>query len=246
MKFLKIVFFLFLFSGCSEKEETKTLTVGTCADNPPYEFLQNNQVVGIDIDIANEIAKRLEKKIIFQDLDMQGLLAALNSKTIDFGIAGLSVTPERRKYIDFSEHYLDNSTALLFLAKSEVGSIYDLKNKKIGVQIGTTWAELAKEFAKNLPCQLVLLNNNLLLIEELKNSGIDALLIEHEQAKIFAQKYQNIRFITLEQDNFFSIAMPKDSQLKKDINQILKDLKKEGIIEKIKEKWLNNCKNNTE
>src|SRR5690606_37212807 len=105
-KSLLAIFMLCLITliGCQSGNEG-TLILGTSADYPPFEFLSGNDIVGLDIEIAEHVAESLNKKLIIKDMDFSTLIPALNAGKIDIAMAGLSVTPERKKRVDFSDVY---------------------------------------------------------------------------------------------------------------------------------------------
>ncbi len=243
-----------LLAGCSKEDTTNSIVVGTSADNPPYEFIQDNKIVGLDIDLIEAIAARLNKKVIIKNLDFHGLMAALTSKNVDVVIAGLSSSPERQKMVDFSDNYLTTNIAVLYRASDNLTSIADLKDRVVGVQLGTLWANIAQELAAKYGFKVHPLANNLMLVEELKSKVVDAIMMETVQAKKFiinnsdtptsksAETNSNnskfASFVLADAVSNFAIALPKDSELKDVINEAISSLQKDGSIAAIKKKWL--------
>ena len=97
-----------------DSRDDDTWVVGTSADNPLYEFMQDGEIVGFDIDLMVAIGQHLGKNIEFRNMEFHGLLAALSSNNVDMVIAGMSVTPERQKRVTFSVPYTDARIAVLF------------------------------------------------------------------------------------------------------------------------------------
>lgn len=237
MKFLKIIFLFFLLFACDNKEKEQTLIVGTAADNPPYEFIQNGEIVGFDIDLIKAIAKYLNKKIIIKNFDFNGLLAAVVSENIDVVIAALSIDEERAEYLSFSDNYSKGKLAILHRAEDNIKTFDDLNSKVVGVQHGSTWEKLTHKLASELKINSS--SNNLTLVEELKAKNIDAIVLEEYQSKYLKEHNPGLTSHKLEGfDSNFAIAMSKDSGLIKEINMAIDKLKKDGTINQIMKKWM--------
>lgn len=224
------------------------LVVGTSADNPPYEYITNaedgdnqNEIVGLDIDMARLLAKELNMELVIKNLDFVGLLPALMNGNVDVLIAGVSNTVERRKYVDFSHNYLEVKIAILHKNNVHITKPDDLANMFIGAQSGTTWEDLAHKYAAIYPNIAVeSLSNNLMLIEQLKNDKLQAVLMEEGQVKKFAATYPNMKYLILpEESSLFAVVLDKNSPLKERINAAIATLKKRGDIRSLQKKWLN-------
>lgn len=231
---------------CSCSDEAKnaadkdTIVVATSADNPPYEFIQDGKVVGLDIDIMQAISKEMGKKLVVKNFDFPGLLPALTSKNVDAVIAALTVTDERKTRVDFSDGYASTSMALLFRKNENLKSTNDLSSKVVGVLMGTTWESYAKELtAKINNMRVRSLSNNLVLVEELKSGTVDALIMEEMQVNKFMSNVAGLSNFTLhDTKGEFAIALPKDSQLTPLMNEAIKTLLLNGTLNEIKTKWL--------
>ncbi|HJD57594.1 MULTISPECIES: ABC transporter substrate-binding protein [Rickettsieae] len=242
MKLIKLFFLIicsFLIVGCDNKPQEKNLIVATSADNPPYEFIQNGQIVGLDIDIINAIGEKLEKKVIIKNFDFNGLLASLASENVDIVIAGLTVTEERKKHISFSAPYVTTNVSVLYRTADDLKNVGDLDNKIVGVQLGTTWAVIVQDLAKQFNIRTNYLSNNLMLVEELKSKVVDVVVLEESQSKKFIENNPDLASFSLtEFSSELAIAMPKDSKLVENIDKAISELKKDGTISRITKKWL--------
>lgn len=217
---------------------TNKFIVGTSADNPPYEYITGGEVVGFDIDLAQHIANHLGLELVVRNLDFNGLIPALLSDNLDAVVSGLSYTPERAQNVSFSNVYYISEVALLSNASHYfVDSMNDLQDKVIGVQFSTTWEKVAKEIAQGHKASVKSLSNNLILVEELNNAKLDAVIMEELQAKKFVHKYPNLKYITLPHRSEFCIATKKDSQLTIRINEALKKIESDGSFTNLKNKW---------
>ena len=225
--------------SCDNRDKTEGIVVGVSADNPPYEFIQNGQIVGFDIDMINAIGEKLGKKIIIKNFDFSGLLAALVSNNIDVAISGLTITKERGEHVSFSAPYMTTNVSVLYRQEDDFKNINDLQNKVIGVQLGTTWGIIAKDLSGKINIKINHLSNNLMLVEELKAKAVDAVILEESQSRKFIENNQGLASFQLEEfSSEFAIAMPKNSNLVKDINKAIQDLKKEDEVNGLKKKWL--------
>ncbi|MDJ1256421.1 MAG: ABC transporter substrate-binding protein [Candidatus Midichloria mitochondrii] len=232
----------FVLTGCFEKGDNHTITVGLSPDYPPFEFQQDNTVVGFDVDLANRIAEKMNKKLVIKDMPLYSLVASLQSKNIDLIISGISPTEERQNLVAFSDIYHKSEMALLFDAKRNlIKDTKDLKGKVVGAQTGSTM-ETYLDDQKEFPDITVLSqDSNIQLIEHLKIGRIDAILLDFDQAIAFNRVSQDFAYLPIDTGNTygFAIAMQKkDEALKKEINDILSQLKQDGTIDELKNKWV--------
>ncbi|MFU7502106.1 MAG: ABC transporter substrate-binding protein [Candidatus Tisiphia sp.] len=243
MKLIKLFFLViccsFLMIGCDNQSKEQNLIVATSADNPPYEFIQNGQIVGFDIDIINAIGEQIGKKVIIKNFDFNGLLASLTTENVDIVIAGLSVTEERKKYISFSVPYISTNVSILYRSADNLKNTRDLDNKAVGVQLGTTWAIIVQDLAKQFNIRINYLSNNLMLVEELKSKVIDAVVLEASQSKKFIENNPDLSSFGLtEFSSELAIAMPENSKLIDSVNKAIAELTEDGTISRITKKWL--------
>lgn len=237
-KILLATFLSVILTACSDSSDKNTLYVATSADNPPYEHMIHGEIVGFDIDLMTEIGKYLKKKIEFKNMEFHGLIAALASKNIDMVISAISITEARMVKVDFSIPYTNANIAVLFRAEDELQSEEDFKGKIIGAQLGTIWTIIANEISLKQGFEVQSLANNLMLVEELKNKRLDAIILEESQIKEFIEKNPKLASFSLAQYNSsFAITLPKNSPLKNDINNAILALQKNGTISALSKKW---------
>lgn len=118
------------------------LIIGTNAAFPPFEYIgDNGDPEGFDIALAKAIGDKLGLKVEVQDMEFGSLIASIGSK-IDVAIAGMTITEDRLKEVDFSDSYYDAVQYVIALPGSEPKTAADLENKKIGAQLGTTGATI--------------------------------------------------------------------------------------------------------
>ncbi len=242
-----------LLTGCGSQSQTekaakeepkKTLVMAINATFPPFESVKvddkgNKEYVGIDIDIANYIADKLNVELKINDMAFSGLVTAISSGRADLCISGISPTAERLKVIDFSEPYFYPQTGILSMKGSGYNTLDSLQGKKIGVSLGTTYANQAAT-VKN--AQVVALDNTPLVVQEIVNGRIDAGIFDGSQAYEFMKENKNLELHLLPaemvKEDSYAIALPKNSPYKDQINQILDEMKKNGKMDEILKKWL--------
>jgi arginine/lysine/histidine transporter system substrate-binding protein len=234
-------------SGNSESETMKRIkengkiVLGTSADFPPFEFHKKingkDQIVGFDIEIAKQIAEDLGVKLEIKDMSFDGLLAALNSGSVDFVISGMQATPERKKNVDFSEVYYQGDQSVI-VRKSDINKykkLSDFANKKFGVQKGSTQQEIMMEQVPK--ANLVELAKVSDLVLMLKNNKVEGCLTDSPIAKAYADANDDLAVANIKVDveNIgTAIAVKKNSSdLVSKINKSIDKLKKNNTIDKL-------------
>ena len=215
-----------------DTEESKTIIVGTEAGFAPYEYMEGNEVVGIDMDIAHAIADSLGKELVIKNMDFDGALMAVQNGTIDFVAAGVSVSEDRQKGMDFSENYV-NSTEVVVVNKENptVASVDDLADKIIGVQQGNI-ADFYVE--QNVEAKKIKRYTKFAqAAQDLLNGKIDCIVMDQYPAQELVDSNSKLTILdgTLFEDNY-AIAVQKGNQeLLDQINTVIEQLKKDGKIE---------------
>lgn len=229
-------------NSTSKLEQIKSkgkLVIGTSADFPPYEFHSNkdgeDKIVGVDIDIANEVAKDLGVELEVKDMDFDGLLVALQGNKVDMVFSGMTPKPERKENADFSDIYY-NVKQTYIVRKEDQGKIKtedDLKGLKIGAQKGSVQEDLAK--ARFDAGNIKSLTKVTDLILDLKNKKIDAVLLELPIAEFNAKQNDDLAVTPIQfedEDGGYAIAMPKNSpELVEKVNGTIKRLQDDKKID---------------
>ncbi len=221
---------------------TKTLKVGVTADYPPFEFTKKGQLQGFSIDFAKKLGEAMGQKVEFKDMSFSSLIAALQSRKIDMVISSINVTEERKKNVDFSIPYYSSLFSMLSLKSSNLISVEELENKVVGVQLGSTMEEFAKNLSKQISFKILALDSNLMLIQELNKKIIDTVIVEEVQGREYAQHHKNIAsFVIPEkhyQDSEYAIALRKGSPSLEIVNKTIEEFKNNGTLDAIKQKWV--------
>lgn len=222
-------------------EEKKVLTMGTSAEYPPFEYIdtaKSDEIIGIDVDIAKAVADKLGYEFKITDMDFAGLIQALQSGQVDFVLAAMSATEERKQSVDFSEIYYTSKHMIVSKKGSGIESVEDLAGKAVGTQLGSIQESKAKELAEEVDMKLDTRNRIPELIQEIKAGRFDAVIIEDTVASGYFEKDKDLDGFTVEDaDGGYAIAFPKDSELTDEFNTALQELIDSGEIDEIIKKW---------
>lgn len=222
----------------SKKEEAKesdTLIVGTEAGFAPYEYMEGDKVVGIDMDIAQAIADDMGKKLEIKNMDFDGALVAVQNGKVDFVAAGVSVNEERSKVMDFSKEYV-NSTEVVVVNKANpaVASIDDLNDKVIAVQQGNIADFWASDEANVKAKEVKRYTKFVQAAEDLKNGKVDCIIMDQFPAQdLVASSGDTLALLDgVVFEDKYAIAVKKgNSELLDKINATIDRLTNEGKIE---------------
>lgn len=233
-------------SGSGESSDKKVLTMGTSADYPPFEYVDSakgEEIIGFDVDLAKAIAEKLGYEIQVKDMDFNGLIPALETSQVDFVLAGMTPTEERKENVDFSDVYYTASHMIVSKKGSGIESLEDLDGKTIGVQLASIQADKAEEIAETVDMTVENRNRIPELIQEIMAGRFDAAMIEDTVAKGYFEKNKDLAGFTIEEDETeagSAIAFPKGSELTEEFNAELLKMKENGELEELIVKWFDN------
>ncbi|SJZ55441.1 basic amino acid ABC transporter substrate-binding protein [Garciella nitratireducens] len=251
-----LMFMLIALMGCQsqssvqEKEEqksetnTKTITVATSADFPPFEYHEviegKDTITGFDIELIQEIGKKLGMKIKIEDMSFDGVIPAVESGKVDLGISGISYKEERAKKVDFSDpYYYSAQTILVKKDAKEIKTMNELKGKVVGSQLATTSDDIISSFDGIQIKKYKKVNDAIL---DLNNDRIDAVIVEDAIASEFIKDYKELKIVIPDGLNTekvpMVIAFPKgEEKLVHDVNEVLQMLKDSGKLNQLIEKY---------
>ena len=226
-------------SETAENTEGGVLRMGTNATFPPYEYVdENNEVAGIDADIAAAIADKLGMELEITDMAFDSLIPALQSDTIDIVLAGMTVDPERAESVNFTDSYATGVQVIIVPEGSDIASPDDLEGKNIGVQTGTTGDlyctdDYGQEFVKQF-------DNGPLAVAALLNGQVDCVVIDNEPAKNYVAANEGLKILdTAYANEDYAAALAKeDTELFEQVNTAIQELKEDGTIASIIEKYI--------
>lgn len=226
-------------SETAENTEGGVLRMGTNATFPPYEYVdENNEVAGIDADIAAAIADKLGMELEITDMAFDSLIPALQSDTIDIVLAGMTVDPERAESVNFTDSYATGVQVIIVPEGSDIASPDDLEGKNIGVQTGTTGDlyctdDYGQEFVKQF-------DNGPLAVAALLNGQVDCVVIDNEPAKNYVAANEGLKILdtAFANEDYAAALAKEDTELFEQVNTAIQELKEDGTIASIIEKYI--------
>jgi polar amino acid transport system substrate-binding protein len=236
---IRILIGLILFlSGCGEESTNNNIfRIGVSTDYPPFEFKKNGKLVGFDIELAKLIAKELGREVEFYEMEFNAIFASLNNNHVDAGISAITITEKRKKNFDFSDIYHFSSLAAIYNKDHPINNKDDLMDKKVACQLGTTMEIWLKSNVSS--AEITTFDNNNQAIESLKSGYSQVVITDIDQAKSFSENNSKLAYqIIAEADDGFVVALKKNSNLAKEVNNALKKLVANGEIKSLQAKWL--------
>ena len=233
-KFLKylplLLLSLVLFAGCNDNRKPKLL-MATNAAFPPYEYVANQKIEGIDPTIVRKIVETLGYELEIQDMAFDSVIAAVQSGKADIAASGITVTEERKKQVNFTLPYVVAKQVILVMKDSPIANASDLKGKRIGVQHGTTGDLYV---SKNIG-EPQRFNNAPLAVGAMTSGKLDAVVIDGEPAEVFLSQRSNIRMIAepLTYEEYAFAISKNNTRLLADFNTELKKLIDSGEVKRI-------------
>ena len=197
----------------------------------PYEYYENDEIVGVDIEIAKEIANYMGKKLVVKDVYFDSIINELNSGKADMALAGMSITEERLEEVDFSYEYIKSRQVVIVRDGSNINDIKDIYNKKVAVQLGSVADQYFSDKYPNT--SLVRQKKYLSMVEDLKANKVDLIVMDELPAKEIVRVNNGLKIIDgYVFEDSYGIAVKKgNSELLKAINVVLERLISEGKID---------------
>lgn len=241
-------------SGCSKVSNgaassqkvniQKKYVIATDATFAPFEFQKDEKYIGIDLDILDAISKAEGFKYEISPMDFKGIIPALQSNQIDGAIAGMSITEERKKVLDFSEGYYESGlSAVIKKGNSQIKSLDDLKGKILAVKKGTAGAKYAEDNKDKNNFTIKYFNDSPSMFQEVKNGNADATFEDYPviaySITVDASCGLDIVGNKISKSNYgFAVKKDSNKELLAMFNDGLKKIKENGEYEKIIAKYI--------
>jgi len=239
----------FLFTACGMQKVDKTkkntppkekIIVGTFSKVKPFTFKnERDEHVGYDIDLINEIAKRLNIDIEFKDIFFLDLFSARDSGEIDLAISGITITPDRQKNFLFSSPYINVGQIIVTLKENEsIESVSDVEGKRIGVTKGTTLENSAKKLTSD---ELISTFDDLDEgVEALREKKVDALARDYVEAIILVRDNPDLKMAgsPYVQDYYGIMTGKSSTELVNRIDNVIGEMNASGYLKQLRVKWL--------
>ena len=226
-------------TGCTKKE---TLTMATNAAFPPYEYWEGGEITGIDAEIAKEIAKELNMNLEIVDTEFGSIVAGVQSHKWDIGMAGMSITDERKESVNFSIEYATAKQVIIVKDGSKIVDcdwLYDhIGEFKVGVQQDTTGhIYCTDDFGEDNVLAYKTGND---AVQALITNKVDCVIIDNEPAKKYVEANAGLKILDAEYvEESYAIAIAKDNaELLDKVNAALDKLIKNGKVESIVKKYI--------
>ena len=223
-------------------EEPQKLVMATNASFPPYEFVgENGAYEGIDVEIAGKIAEKLGLELEIVDTEFGSIIGGVQSGKYDFGMAGMTVTEERKESVDFSDSYATAVQVVIVAEDSAIASVDDLTDDgsvKIGVQQDTTGDIYASDDYGEENVIRYKTGND--AVEALKAGKVTAVIIDNEPAKSFVAANEGLKILdgAYAEEEYAICVAKENSDLLDQINTALQELTDDGVIADIVEKYI--------
>lgn len=223
-------------AGCGNQNKGE-LHMATNAAFEPYEYQEGGKVVGIDAEIAQAICDKLGYTLVIDDMEFDAIITAVTSGKADFGMAGMTVTDERKKSVDFTDPYTNAIQSIIVNdGEDKVKTKKDLEKATVGVQMGTT-GDIYVSDLKDAKVERFSKGADAVLA--LTQKKVDAVVIDNEPAKKFVEQNKGTKLLDEPFENEdYAICLKKGSELTGEFNKVLKELKDDGSLQKIIDKYI--------
>ena len=213
------------------------LTMATNAYFKPYEYYDGEDIVGIDAEIAKAIADKLGLELVINDMAFDSIISEVNAGKADIGLAGMTVTEDRLKEVDFTVSYANGVQSVIVTEDSDIKSVDDLDGKKIGTQQGTTGDSYCTEDYGDNVTSYVTGNE---AVSALLGGSIDAVVIDNEPAKAYVASNKGLKILDTEYANedYAACVAKGNSELLDALNSAITDLIADGTIDSIVSKYI--------
>ncbi len=233
---LALMLMVCCLAGCGEKKDENVLTMATNAEFPPFEYLEGETIVGADVDIANAISEKLGKTLEITNIDFDAALTGAATGKYDVAIAGVTATDERRQNMGFTNDYYTASQAIIVTADSAIKAASDLEGKTISCQEGTT----GEQYLLDNSYTVQSFKTGAEAITALVSGKVDAVVIDDAVARALSAKQDGKTVVldeALTEEAYAIVTKLGNDALIEEINTALAELKEEGKLAEIFEKY---------
>ncbi|QEK12670.1 amino acid ABC transporter substrate-binding protein [Crassaminicella thermophila] len=255
--FMAMMVFTMLLSGCGQKQEVSekedkslqeikekgNFILGLDDSFPPMGFRdEKGEIVGFDIDLAKEVAKRMGVELKVKPIDWDGKVLSLNNKDIDVIWNGLTITEERKKQIGFSKVYIENRQIIVVNSDSDIQTKKDLADKIVAVQLGSSGEDALNADVDTVKSvkEVRKFSNYTEALLDLKAKRVDAVVIDEIVGRYYMAKRPKEYKVAKEdfgKEGYGIGFRLGDVAFKEEVDKILDEMKKDGTAAEISKKW---------
>lgn len=228
-----------VFAG-GQQESADSISFAGSGGYPPFNFItEENEVEGFDVDVAKEIASRIGKELEYKTTAWDGIIEGLRAGRYDGILGSMAITEQREEVVDFSDPYYYSGPQLIVRKNSDIEGPEDLTaDSVIGLVTGTTF----EQDAEKLGVQVKLYEDDNQTLIELLNGRVDGVLTDRIVGLNAISKLNNGDELTLVGSTLRTETMgiafrDDDDELREQVNQILSEMREDGTLRSISEKW---------
>ncbi len=240
-------------AGCADKSKPETdaslkkvldakqLVIGLDENYPPMGYTDSSgEIVGFDIDVAQEVCNRLGIELVKQPIDWDKKVEELNSGRIDCIWNGMSVSQEREEAMCITKPYLRNELVLVVTAGSDIMGVKDIRGRTIGVQSGSTTQDVLETSELYSDNTVVTFDDNIELMQSLRDGTLDVTFIDSVNAYYYISMSDDRFFVLPDSlgNEVFAVGFRKgDEALRDKVQDTVSDMKADGTLKEISTRW---------
>lgn len=224
-------------SETQETEKKETLTVAVNAKNPPYEYYKEDEIIGIDVDLLQEIADELQMELVLCDMPSDAIISAILAGKADIGIDNFAEREALGESVNFSDSYIKRKQVMIVREDSSIDEREDLRGKTIGVLMNSEGEVVTRNIGAKRVIRFDIAERAL---EWLAVDKVDVIILDEKQANVFVTPETAVRVLDNayeEQERFIAVTK-EDDELQEQINDALAKLKKSGQVETIAKNYI--------
>ncbi|MDR1362095.1 MAG: ABC transporter substrate-binding protein [Holosporaceae bacterium] len=231
-----------LLLGCSDEakkpgDAADDLRFAVCADYPPFEYYKAGHLVGLDVELAKLLAKKLGKTASFADMPLGAMLASIQNETVDAALSAIEITEERKAHCDFSNVYCNSGCAIVYKKNTPITRLEQVTSGKIAYQCGSS--DHQKMLEEKAPtASLTAVDTVNVAIEMLKAGHVDYVFLDVVPARTFCEKNEGLAYSSVAENSGYVLMFKQGSALRAKVNEALKELESSGELQMLKDKYL--------
>ncbi|MCE7792881.1 transporter substrate-binding domain-containing protein [Salipaludibacillus sp. CUR1] len=169
-------------TACGSTDAQSEVSVAVVQDYPPFEYIEDEELTGFDVDIIEAIADHQGFEVDWQIMRFDGIIPALQGNQVDAAVSAIGIREDRLEVVDFSDPYFESGLSLVVPAESDINDVEDLEGATIVGKQGTSGLELAREFADEYNGEVTILQEDAVMYMEVESGNADAVINDYPSA----------------------------------------------------------------